>query len=171
MPKKGKKVKGAKKAKTAGVTDESSAMAAAALQALTLDGAAATTVQNQLSAQDAAAQKKKILHNAMFGEDKVGSEESIKHDFWDTQPMAKLNDKISAADEGPVDRPKQPSDVRAEPFNLPGPFEWITFDVQDDKDMQEVYNLLYKNYVEDSDASFRFNYSVSFVFSSLHHFR
>ena len=166
MPSRAKKAKKKNKKKSgAGEVEDASAMAAAALSAMSLEGGAgaAAAASEQGSAEDDAAKRKEMIRKAMFGEKEEGDRlEHVKHDFWDTQPMAKINEQVGADEEGPVDKPKKPADVRAEPYNLPDPFEWITFDVQDDKDMKEVYTLLYKNYVEDSDASFRFNYSVGF---------
>lgn len=35
--------------------------------------------------------------------------------------------------------------------------------MDDDKEAKQVYKLLYKNYVEDDDAMFRFDYSIDFL--------
>jgi glycylpeptide N-tetradecanoyltransferase len=42
-------------------------------------------------------------------------------------------------------------------------FEWVTMDLTNDEQIQEVYTLLYGHYVEDDEAMFRFNYSLSFL--------
>lgn len=43
------------------------------------------------------------------------------------------------------------------------PYEWASIDLDDDVQLQEVYHLLTKHYVEDNDASFRFDYSADFI--------
>jgi glycylpeptide N-tetradecanoyltransferase len=53
--------------------------------------------------------------------------------------------------------------VRREPLNLPAGYNWANLDLNDDKEAEELYVLLTKNYVEDDDAMFRFDYSVPFV--------
>lgn len=90
-------------------------------------------------------------------------------------------------EEGPIDDPKTPADVKQEPGVLPAGFEWSTIDINDEEQVsfclifrvfydtvsyssfipftqsKEVYVLLCENYVEDDDAMFRFNYSREFL--------
>ncbi|RCK58746.1 Glycylpeptide N-tetradecanoyltransferase [Candida viswanathii] len=80
--------------------------------------------------------------------------------FWKTQPVPSLDEKIT--EEGPIDRIKTPAEVRDEPLPLIEQFEWSTIDLANDKELDELYQLLYDNYVEDVDASFRFKYSREF---------
>jgi len=54
------------------------------------------------------------------------------HKFWSTQPVPKLEDKSPVVVSGPIDAPKTVADVRAEPYQLPEGFRWITLDVQDE---------------------------------------
>jgi glycylpeptide N-tetradecanoyltransferase len=42
-------------------------------------------------------------------------------------------------------------------------FEWVTMDLEDEAQLDEVYDLLTNHYVEDKDATFRFRYSPSFL--------
>ena len=42
-----------------------------------------------------------------------------------------------------------------EPYNMPGGFSWSTMDVTDAAQLDEIYTLLYENYVEDDDEMFR----------------
>ena len=65
-------------------------------------------------------------------------------------------------DHGPVET-KTIAEVQAEPYPLPAGFEWYTVDMTDEAQVDEVYNLLVQNYVEDSDAMFRFDYSRDFL--------
>jgi glycylpeptide N-tetradecanoyltransferase len=54
-------------------------------------------------------------------------------------------------------------DVRKDPYPLMDQFEWCLCDLQVDKDLTQVYDLLRQNYVEDDDAMFRFCYSREFI--------
>lgn len=72
-----------------------------------------------------------------------------------------------------------PEQVPKEPQQLLEGFEWVTMDLTDDKEvcyagkrginpltshqLEEVWELLNGHYVEDDEAMFRFNYSVSFL--------
>lgn len=86
------------------------------------------------------------------------------HAFWKTQPVPSFDemankDKIK---DGPIKEidiekvDKSPSPM------YPG-FEWVTMDLEDEKQLDEVYELLTNHYVEDKDATFRFKYSPSFL--------
>merc|ERR1719192_2208136 len=54
-------------------------------------------------------------------------------------------------------------DVRDIPLNLPKGFEWYEFDLNDEKDATDVYELLSNHYVEDDENLFRFNYAREFL--------
>jgi len=84
------------------------------------------------------------------------------HPFWDTQPVPSLEAEY-AQDSGPIDEIKTPDDVRDDPYPLPDQFEWCTCNIDDDKEIEEIYMLLSDNYVEDDDSMFRFDYSVPFL--------
>jgi len=84
------------------------------------------------------------------------------HPFWDTQPVPSMEAEY-AQDCGPIDEIKTPEDVRDDPYPLPDQFEWCTCNIDDDKETEEIYNLLSENYVEDDDSMFRFDYSVGFL--------
>ncbi|KAF1990340.1 N-myristoyl transferase [Aulographum hederae CBS 113979] len=84
--------------------------------------------------------------------------------FWQTQPVQTFQDreKGSAIEDGPlkvidIDR------VRKEPYDLPDGFVYVTMDLDDEVQLKEVYELLVNHYVEDDEAMFRFNYSISFL--------
>eukprot|EP00048_Salpingoeca_helianthica_P015018 m.224657 g.224657 ORF g.224657 m.224657 type:complete len:491 (+) comp16519_c0_seq1:197-1669(+) len=79
--------------------------------------------------------------------------------FWHTQPVPKLNEKPTLPP-GPIEGPKE---VPQDSLNLPEGFQWVTLDIDDERTMDEVYTLLRDNYVEDDGASFRFDYSKSFL--------
>eukprot|EP00918_Siedleckia_nematoides_P031134 GHVU01067363.1.p1 GENE.GHVU01067363.1~~GHVU01067363.1.p1 ORF type:complete len:431 (-),score=63.85 GHVU01067363.1:510-1802(-) len=78
------------------------------------------------------------------------------HKFWNTQPVLRSNQNITDDDTGPIEGPHQ---VPATPCALPKEFYWETADVQDDGQIQQIYEFLKCNYVEDDDSMFRFDYS------------
>lgn len=84
-----------------------------------------------------------------------------KHAFWDTQPMP--HGERTDLPEGPIVADKQTEEIRAEPYNMPGGFEWSELDVTDEAQRKELYTLLALNYVEDDDCYFRFDYSEDFL--------
>mmetsp|Transcript_16098 Transcript_16098/g.34830 ORF Transcript_16098/g.34830 Transcript_16098/m.34830 type:complete len:429 (-) Transcript_16098:795-2081(-) len=91
-----------------------------------------------------------------------------KYAFWETQPVAQFKDEREQQfQEGPIDTEKTVADVKQEPYSLPDSFEWCTCDLTKPGVIQEVYELLSNNYVEDDDAMFRFNYSEAFLKWSL----
>lgn len=87
--------------------------------------------------------------------------EMDQYKFWKTQPVTKFNEEIKT--EGPIDASKKPEDIPDTPVPLLSDFEWCTVDIDDDKQLEDVYVLLNENYVEDKDSTFRFNYSRAFL--------
>ncbi|EMR08630.1 hypothetical protein PNEG_03106 [Pneumocystis murina B123] len=81
--------------------------------------------------------------------------------FWNTQPVSSFDEKITK--EGPIDDSKDLEKVNKEPYMLLKEFEWTTLDLDDRKELTELYQLLTNNYVEDDDSMFRFDYSTSFL--------
>lgn len=86
-------------------------------------------------------------------------ENKKEHEFWDTQPVPKLVEKVT--DSGPLEPVKD--DVRQEPLTLPNNFKWDEVDLDNPAQLDEVYSLLNENYVEDDDNMFRFDYSRPFL--------
>ncbi|KAJ3554472.1 hypothetical protein NM688_g3090 [Phlebia brevispora] len=84
------------------------------------------------------------------------------HKFWATQPVPQLGEEPPIED-GYIEPSKPASEVRQDPYPLPKEFEWSIVDVSDDAQLRELYELLSANYVEDDDASFRFQYSAEFL--------
>jgi len=82
-----------------------------------------------------------------------------KHQFWDTQPVPKVSDSFK---EGEIIKGKL-SEVRQEPYPLPEGFEWFDVDLEDEEQLNDVYELLRDHYVEDSDHMFRFDYQKEFL--------
>ncbi|EGN93299.1 hypothetical protein SERLA73DRAFT_189863, partial [Serpula lacrymans var. lacrymans S7.3] len=85
-----------------------------------------------------------------------------EHTFWATQPVPQIGEGPHH-DDGYIEPPKSREEVRQEPYPLPKEFEWSFLDLNDSKQIKEVYDLLSLNYVEDDDASFRFQYSAEFL--------
>lgn len=135
---------------------------------------------------------KSVLNNIVGGEQSAITgrrcEDSRRnrfkeHPFWDTQPVPKMvadkdGDEGSETIEevevaklvkkmGPIDDVKKVEDVQQNPYNLPGAFEWCLCDVTQAEEIQEIYELLRDNYVEDDDAMFRFEYSKEFLIWAL----
>nr|XP_033787101.1 glycylpeptide N-tetradecanoyltransferase 2 isoform X4 [Geotrypetes seraphini] len=82
-----------------------------------------------------------------------------KYQFWDTQPVPKLDEVITS--HGAIEPDKD--NVRQEPYSLPQGFTWDTLDLSDAEVLKELYTLLNENYVEDDDNMFRFDYSSEFL--------
>ncbi|BGP45991.1 glycylpeptide N-tetradecanoyltransferase [Rhodotorula kratochvilovae] len=85
------------------------------------------------------------------------------HKFWRTQPVPQLDEKEEEVREGPLEADKKPEDVQQEPVKLHKDFKWVTVNLSDEAEKKEVYDLLTHHYVEDLDASFRFDYSPEFI--------
>ncbi|KAI9749670.1 MAG: hypothetical protein M4579_006783 [Chaenotheca gracillima] len=95
---------------------------------------------------------------AVSGKDQ---KDMASYKFWKTQPVPKFDEKPQI-EEGPI-KVIDPDKVPKEPSALIEGFEWVTMDLTNNKELEEVYELLTFHYVEDDEAMFRFNYSVSFL--------
>ena len=82
--------------------------------------------------------------------------------FWDTQPVVKVSEANKDYKKGPL-KSKEDHKITKEKTKLPKGFEWREFNLKDDTDIQDLYVLLYENYVEDDGGVFRFNYSKKFL--------
>ncbi|PMD31435.1 N-myristoyl transferase [Hyaloscypha variabilis F] len=82
--------------------------------------------------------------------------------FWQTQPVPKFGESSTEVEEGPIKVYGVEAVPKEAPALLEG-FEWVTMDLREDKQLEELFQLLYGHYVEDDEAMFRFNYSVSFL--------
>ncbi|KAM3159466.1 Glycylpeptide N-tetradecanoyltransferase [Lachancea thermotolerans] len=88
-----------------------------------------------------------------------------EYKFWKTQPVPRFDDEVE--DEGPINSSQRPENIPNEPLPLLSEFEWCTVDITDPHQLEDVFVLLNENYVEDQDATFRFNYSREFFNWSL----
>jgi glycylpeptide N-tetradecanoyltransferase len=118
---------------------------------------------NMSGTELAAAMKKLNVEEIMSGLASSGKnvKDMASYKFWQTQPVPKFGDN-SKIEEGPF-KIIDPDQVPKEPGALIDGFEWVTMDLTNDEEIQEVYTLLYGHYVEDDEAMFRFNYSLSFL--------
>lgn len=97
--------------------------------------------------------------------DDVQKKQMKDYKFWKTQPVPSLDETVDS--EGQIDQVKKPEDISDKPLPLLNDFEWSGIDIEDNDQLEEVYKLLYENYVEDNDATFRFKYSHEFFRWSL----
>lgn len=91
-----------------------------------------------------------------------GTKDMASHKFWKTQPVVKL-DQRDEVKEGVIEADKKPEEIRQEPVELHKDFRWVTVNLSDPNELKEVYELLTHHYVEDLDATFRFDYSPEFI--------
>ncbi|KAF1934259.1 N-myristoyl transferase [Didymella exigua CBS 183.55] len=86
------------------------------------------------------------------------------HAFWKTQPVPSFDEMASKEriSDGPI-KEIEIEKVDKNPSPMYPGFEWVTMDLEDAKQLDEVYDLLTNHYVEDKDATFRFKYSPSFL--------
>jgi len=108
--------------------------------------------------QAIAKNRERMIRMAMKGKD-IEKE----HKFWNTQPVLQLKEEVGQQENSAIDTKTTLADIRQEPLNMPGGFEWKTIDIMDPVEAQEVYVLLRDNYVEDDDCTFRFDYSIPFL--------
>jgi glycylpeptide N-tetradecanoyltransferase len=86
------------------------------------------------------------------------------HAFWKTQPVPSFDEMANKEkiQDGPI-KEIEIDKVDKNPSPMYPGFEWVTMDLEDEKQLEEVYDLLTNHYVEDKDATFRFRYSPSFL--------
>ncbi|KAI6655340.1 Glycylpeptide N-tetradecanoyltransferase 1 [Oopsacas minuta] len=90
--------------------------------------------------------------------------ESI-HKFWGSQPiLLNSNNELSELNSPII---QDSIAIREQPFTLSSSFEWSELDLTLDCEIQELYELLCENYVEDDDHMFRFAYSKQFLIWAL----
>ena len=83
-----------------------------------------------------------------------GKEVEKEHKFWNTQPVPGILEEVTEGN-GPINPLMTPDQVKQDEYNMPAGFEWCSIDVNDPAQVQEIYNLLNENYVEDDDCMFR----------------
>jgi len=82
-----------------------------------------------------------------------------KHKFWKNQPIEDIN---SIEPGKIINKPieiKTVADVQKEPYSLPEGYEWHTFNLNDETDLNLIYSFLLEYYVNNPIATKRFHYS------------
>ncbi|KAI2658588.1 Glycylpeptide N-tetradecanoyltransferase 1 [Labeo rohita] len=108
----------------------------------------------------------KALHLFSFGHGPPKNlQEAQRHTyrFWDTQPVPKIDEKVTS--HGPVES-QRPS-VREEPYSLPQEFIWDTLNLDNQEQLRELCDLLNENYTEEDDNTLRLHYSPQFLLWAL----
>jgi glycylpeptide N-tetradecanoyltransferase len=92
------------------------------------------------------------------------TKDMASHAFWKTQPVPSFDEMANKEkiEDGPI-KHIEIDKVDKNPSPMHPGFEWVTMDLEDEKELDEVYDLLTNHYVEDKDATFRFKYSPSFL--------
>jgi len=109
--------------------------------------------------------KKLNINEMLTGLAPQGSQKDMaSHAFWKTQPVPSFEEMANKEKikDGPIKEIKI-DEVDKNPSPMYPGFEWVTMDLEDEKQLEEVYELLTNHYVEDKDATFRFKYSPSFL--------
>ena len=110
--------------------------------------------------------KKLKLQDIMTGLASSGKnrKDMASYKFWSTQPVLQFGEEEpKLIEEGPLKLQKV-EDIPTEPISLAlEAFRWVTMDLTNDAEMEEVEKLLYGHYVEDDEAMFRFKYSNSLL--------
>ncbi|KAG5647247.1 hypothetical protein DXG03_000782 [Asterophora parasitica] len=146
-----------------GKTDIPQELVDRVLDQVKAEGAAGSAEANQVNVREALEQLK--IMDVVKGKAGVGGinkKDMGEHKFWATQPVPQLGEG-PPLDDGYIEPSVPREEVRQEPYPLPKDFEWSTLDIDDPKQNKEVYDLLSLNYVEDDEASFRFQYSSEFL--------
>ena len=76
------------------------------------------------------------------------------HKFWKDQPIAN-----GVSSENKAIELKNIDDVKKSPYSLPDGYNWYTFNLNDDKDLDELYIFLLNYYVKNLEATKKFHYS------------
>lgn len=112
-----------------------------------------------------ALQRQASLASSPGGSGRSNAPPTVEHPFWDTQPVPPETDPLDELDAellGPLIA-NADVEVKHTPYALPDSFSWCDVNLDDDAELAELYTLLNQNYVEDSDAHFRFDYSTNFL--------
>ena len=62
-----------------------------------------------------------------------------------------------------IEDDKNVKEISVKPYPLPEGYRWDTLDTSDPETLKELYTLLNRNYVEDDDEMFRFDYQPEFL--------
>lgn len=138
---------------------------------VTSPGASSLAMPKSVPVTDMASLLKQLSMSQSSSKDGKAPED---YKFWNTQPVPKFKEPNllqttsgangEALPEGAILPDKIcKASVKSEPEKLLDGFEWCLVDLDNKDELQELYDLLYNHYVEDTDGSFRFNYSTEFL--------
>ncbi|KAG7644244.1 Myristoyl-CoA:protein N-myristoyltransferase C-terminal [Arabidopsis suecica] len=83
---------------------------------------------------------------------------SKTHKFWETQPVEQFKDiQDTSLPEGPIEPATLVSEVKQEPYNLLGQFEWTRCDMNSDDMCLEMYNFLKENSPDDQQIKYEYS--------------
>ena len=134
-------------------------------QILTMNPSLKAEVSGQTKEEQTEAVRKMDVSELLTGMAVSGKNQKdmASYKFWQTQPVPRFDEtQEQKVKDGPI-KVIDPDTVPKEPSKMHDGFEWVTMDLTDEKELEEVYELLTGHYVEDDEAMFRFNYSVSFL--------
>ncbi|ELP85821.1 N-myristoyl transferase, putative [Entamoeba invadens IP1] len=87
-----------------------------------------------------------------------------EHKFWRYEPVIGTGVVVPKDYNHPIQEDLTVDKISKVPANLPREdMKYVIVDIDDEKEMDDVYNLLAKNYVEDDDATLRFDYKIDFI--------
>ncbi|KAH6561708.1 hypothetical protein BASA62_009647 [Batrachochytrium salamandrivorans] len=92
---------------------------------------------------------------------KQPKEDMSQYKFWSTQPVPRTDENI--VKDGIIDPNRPAEEIQQEPYPLHKEFEWASLNLENEQEIRDVYQLLSANYVEDDDATLRFDYSAEFL--------
>ena len=134
-------------------------------QLLTMNPSLKSEVAGKTNEEQTEAVRKMDVSELLTGMSVSGKNQKdmASYKFWQTQPVPRFDEtQTQKFEDGPI-KTVDPEAVPKGPSKMHDGFEWVTMDLTDEKELEEVYELLNGHYVEDGEAMFRFNYSVSFL--------
>ena len=151
---------------------KSGADGATALAAASTEPKSTGSIQKPVDVKDLPALLKQLAMNQQPPKKEGKAPEDYK--FWNTQPVPKFKEPNllqttsgsngESLPEGAILPDKVcKASVKPDPEPLLEGFEWCLVDLDNEAELKELYDLLYNHYVEDTDGSFRFNYSAKFL--------
>jgi glycylpeptide N-tetradecanoyltransferase len=107
------------------------------------DAISSSTLEEKKSLSNEEAMKLEMIIKKMNEMMPGGRKEMADHKFWSTQPVIKFGIDLEGYllivgemvfEEGQIDKP-QPESVRKEPLHVPGNFEFVEMDINNDSDV------------------------------------
>ena len=86
-----------------------------------------------------------------------------EHKFWSKQPIAFTLNQNEQSHVNSAIKTSTPDQIQTKSYDLPPEYEWWNPDLNKDDQLMQIYSFLAKNYVEDTDQMFRFDYSPHFL--------